>query len=71
MNTTVLKTEEDHQHALARLEIIFDSKPFTPQGEELEALGILIEDYEQQHYPIDLPNISAAINFRKEQEQML
>jgi HTH-type transcriptional regulator/antitoxin HigA len=56
MNLKPIKTEKDYQQALERLEIIFDSKKGTKEGEELEILGILIEQYETEHFPIGLPD---------------
>jgi HTH-type transcriptional regulator/antitoxin HigA len=57
MNISLIKTESDYNQALERLEVIFDAKKGTPEGDELELLGILIEQYENEHFPIDLqPN---------------
>src|SRR6516162_1179190 len=67
MNIKPLKTNKDYQAALVRLDKIFDSKPGTPEGDELEILGILIEKYESEHYPIDYPDPIEAIKFRMEQ----
>jgi HTH-type transcriptional regulator/antitoxin HigA len=67
MTLKLLKTKKDYQTALDRLEIIFDAKPGTSQGDELEVLGILIDKYEQDHYPIDFPDPIEAIKFRMEQ----
>ena len=67
MKLKLLKTKKDYQAALDRLEIIFDAKPGTSQGDELEVLGILIDKYEQEHYPIDFPDPIEAIKFRMEQ----
>lgn len=67
MTIKPIKTKKDYQAAMNRLEIIFDAKPGTPEGDELEVLGILIEKYEQQHYPIDYPDPIEAIKFRMEQ----
>jgi len=36
-------------------------------GDELEILGILIDQYENEHFPIDLPDPIEAIKFRMEQ----
>lgn len=47
------KTKKDYQATLARLDKILDARPVTPQGDELEVLGILIDKYEQEHDPID------------------
>ena len=62
-----IKTKKDYQAALDRLDKIFDAQPGTPQGDELEVLGILIDKYEQQHDPIDYPDPIEAIKFRMEQ----
>lgn len=42
-----IKDEKDYQDALKRVEVIFDSKKGTAEGDELEILGTLIEKYEQ------------------------
>jgi HTH-type transcriptional regulator/antitoxin HigA len=67
MNIKPIKTEQDYQDALKRLEVIFDAKLGTSEGDELEILGLLIDDYENKHFPIDLPDPIEAIKFRMEQ----
>ena len=67
MNLKPIRTKKDYQQALDRLEVIFDAKKGTDQGDELEILGILIEQYENEHFPIDLPDPIDAIKFRMEQ----
>jgi len=67
MDIKPVKTEQDYQAALRRLEIIFDAEPNTPEGDELEILGVLIDNYEKIHFPIDLPDPIEAIKFRMEQ----
>lgn len=62
-----IKTEKDYNEALERLEAIFDAKKGAAQGDELEILGILIEKYEDEHFPIGLPDPIEAIKFRMEQ----
>lgn len=62
-----IKTESSYNLSLQRLEILFDAKPGTPEGDELEILSILIDEYEQSHFPIDLPDPVEAIKFRMEQ----
>lgn len=63
----VIKTEEEYNIALNRLETIFDAQVGTPEGDELELLSLLIDNYEKIHYPIDLPDPIEAIKFRMEQ----
>lgn len=67
MKLRPIKTEQDYNQALERLELIFDALPDTKEGDELEILGILIEKYESEHFPIELPDPIAAIKFRMEQ----
>jgi HTH-type transcriptional regulator/antitoxin HigA len=67
MKIKAIKTEEDYREALERLEAIFDVKSDSIEGDELEVLGILIDQYESEHFPIDLPDPIEAIKFRMEQ----
>lgn len=67
MTLRLIKTKKDYQNALDRLEVIFDADPGTPEGDELEVLGILIDKYEQENYPVDFPDPIEAIKFRMEQ----
>jgi HTH-type transcriptional regulator / antitoxin HigA len=70
MNVKVIKSEEEYNQALKRLEIIFDAPVESPEGDEAELLGILIEKYEDEHYPIEAPDPIEAIKFRMEQMDM-
>ena len=67
MNIKPIKTKSDYQNALNRLEVIFDAKRGSKEGDELEILGILLENYEREHFPIGLPDPVEAIKFRMEQ----
>lgn len=67
MKIKPIKTEQDYNQALERLEQIFDAKPGSKEGDELEILGILIEKYEDDQFPITLPDPIEAIKFRMEQ----
>jgi HTH-type transcriptional regulator/antitoxin HigA len=67
MEIKPIKTEQDYDKALDRLELIFDAKKDTPEGDELEVLGILIDRYEKENFPIDFPDPIEAIKFRMEQ----
>jgi HTH-type transcriptional regulator/antitoxin HigA len=67
MDIKVIKTEQDYQKALNRLEVIFDAPVNTPDGDEAEILSILVEKYEEEHYPIEAPDPIEAIKFRMEQ----
>jgi HTH-type transcriptional regulator/antitoxin HigA len=67
MNIKPIRTKKDYEQALARLEVIFDSKKGTDKGDELEILGMLIENYENEKFPIGFPDPVEAIKFRMEQ----
>jgi HTH-type transcriptional regulator / antitoxin HigA len=61
-----IKTKEDYQTALKKIESLFDAKPDTPEGDHLEVLTTLVEDYEYKHYSIPLPDPIEAINYHME-----
>ncbi|MFV5701243.1 helix-turn-helix domain-containing protein [Flavobacterium sp. XS2P12] len=67
MEIKPIKTENDYNQALERLEVIFDAKKSSSEGDELEVLGILIDQYENEHFPIGMPDPIEAIKFRMEQ----
>src|SRR5262245_59954139 len=64
MKPKVIKTEADYKSALARIEKIFDARPGTAKGDELELLLLLVENYEEKAYPIDPPDPIDALRFR-------
>ncbi len=67
MTLKPIKTKKDYLQSLERLELIFDAKKNTSEGDELEILSILIEKYEDEHFPIGFPDPIEAIKFRMEQ----
>ena len=67
MNIKLIKTEEDYQIALKRLEVIFDAKSGTIEGDEADILGLMIDEYEKKHYPIEAPDPIEAIKIRMEE----
>ena len=67
MNIKPIKTKKDYEQALERLEVIFDAKKGTAKGDELELLGMLVDKYENEKFPIGFPDPVEAIKFRMEQ----
>jgi HTH-type transcriptional regulator/antitoxin HigA len=63
----IIKTEKAYRQALQRLEEIFDAKKNTAQGDELELLSLLIEQFEKEKFIISFPDPIDAIQFRMEQ----
>ena len=70
MKIVPIRNEKDYQKALDRLEEIFDAKKGTEEGDELEILSILIDRYENENFPIGMPDPIEAIKFRMEQMVM-
>ena len=67
MEISPIRNEKDYQEALERLKVIFDAKRGTKEGDELEVLSVLIDNYESDKFPIKMPDPISAINFRMEQ----
>jgi HTH-type transcriptional regulator / antitoxin HigA len=67
MQIQPIHTEKDYENALARIEEIFDAESGTKEGDELEILGILIDEYEKKHFSIEAPTPIEAIKFRMDQ----
>jgi HTH-type transcriptional regulator / antitoxin HigA len=67
MNVKPIKTEADYKDALKRLEVIFDSVIGTPESDEADVLGLMIDEYEKKHYPIEAPDPIEAIKIRMEE----
>jgi len=70
MNIKLIKTEEDYQLALKRLEVIFDAAIATQESDEADLLALLIDGYEKKHYQIDAPDPIEAIKIRMEEMQL-
>lgn len=67
MDVKPIRTEEDYEAALARIEQIWDAEAGTVESDELDILSILVEAYEEEHHPVDPPDPIEAIKFRMEQ----
>ncbi|MGB0788006.1 MAG: helix-turn-helix domain-containing protein [Marinirhabdus sp.] len=67
MDISPIRNKKDYRKALERLEMIFDTKRGTKAGDELEILSALIDRYENEHFPIGMPDPISAIKFRMEQ----
>jgi HTH-type transcriptional regulator / antitoxin HigA len=70
MEIRPIKTEQDYNTSIHRIEVLWGAKKDTPQGDELDLLVTLVESYEMKHYPIAPPDPVDAIKFRMEQMEM-
>jgi HTH-type transcriptional regulator/antitoxin HigA len=71
MKLKLIKTKEEYQKALKRLDKIFHAKKGTKEQEELEIIILLIQKYEDEivgEYPD--PDPIEAIKFKMEQMEM-
>ena len=70
MNIKLIKTKADYQFALKRLEAIFDAEKGSQASDEADILALMIDDYEEKHYPIEAPDPIEAIKIRMEEMQL-
>jgi HTH-type transcriptional regulator/antitoxin HigA len=68
MEIKPIREEADYDRALRRVEELWDSPTHSPDSDEREVLVTLIEAYEREHYPVNLPDPIEAIRFRLEQD---
>ncbi len=68
MDIKPIKNERDYEKALRRAESLWKSPEGSAESDELDILATLIEAYENEHYPSDMPDPVEAIKFRLEQE---
>lgn len=67
MNLKPIKTETDYQNALSNLEELFDAPSGTPESDEADILGLIIDEYENPHFTIEAPDPIEAIKIRMEE----
>ena len=68
MEIKPIRNEADHEEALREIEGLWGAKQGTPQGDLLDVLTTLVEAYEREHFPMDVPDPIEAIRFRLEQQ---
>ena len=68
MDIKPIRTKADYKAALSAVESLMHAKAKTPEGDRLDVLVTLIEAYERQHFPMQLPDAVEAIKFRMEQQ---
>ena len=70
MNIKPIKTEQDYNNTLNRIDTLMDATPNSEEFDELDILTTLVEAYEEIHYKIEIPDPIEAIKFRMEQESL-
>ena len=68
----VIKSEEEHRAALVQISTLIDRDPDpgTADGDRLELLTLLVENFESQAFPKRVPEPLEAIRFRMEQQNL-
>jgi HTH-type transcriptional regulator/antitoxin HigA len=67
MNIKPIRTKADYRASLKAIEFLINARPKTPEGERLDVLVTLVESYEREHFPLDLPSPVEAIKFAMDQ----
>ena len=67
MDIKPIRTQSDYRAALKEIEALMSAKANTPEGNRLEFPSSVVEAYERNHFPMDLPDAVDAIKFRMEQ----
>lgn len=63
MKLKIITSKKEYQQFLDWADVMFEKKvkPGTPEGDTLQVVLLLIKQYEDQHYPIPLPDPIDAI----------
>ncbi len=69
MKVKPIHTKTEHKEALLRIQDLFDKDPKdgSAEADELELLSMVVEEYEDLHYPVPPPDPIEAIRFRMDQ----
>ena len=70
MNLKPVKNKTQLNRALERIDELWGAKRNTEKGDELDILMLLVEKYEEEHYPIPPSDPVEAIKFLMEQKAL-
>ena len=67
-----IKSEKQYKAMMARIdELFFETDENTPADDprllELDLLSSLVEEYEKEHFPIEIPSLVTTMNSRMEE----
>ena len=68
MKIKVIRTEADYEAALEQLESLLAADPAARDADLIEVLSVLIERYEEENFPVEMPDPIEAIKFRMDQK---
>jgi HTH-type transcriptional regulator/antitoxin HigA len=67
MELKLIDTEEEYNHAVARIDELFDAAKGSKEAKELDFLVLLVNKYELENFPIDEPDPIEYIKIRMEE----
>lgn len=70
MNIKPIKTDEDYRSALKEVEGLMTAELDTPDGDKLDVMVTLIENYEAKHFALDFPDPVTAIKFEMDRKNL-
>ena len=70
MDIKPIRSEEDYRATLREIESLMSAVAGSAEGERLDVLATLVEAYERQHFPLELPDPVEAIKFVMEQRNL-
>jgi HTH-type transcriptional regulator/antitoxin HigA len=62
-----VKTKEVYNEALKTIESLWNCGPKSKEADLLKVLAILVDEYENNHFPIEPPDPVEVIKYRMEQ----
>jgi HTH-type transcriptional regulator/antitoxin HigA len=68
MKIQPVRSEAEHDAALARITQLMGARAGTEASDELEILVTLVDAYETKHFPMDTPDPATIIKFKMEQQ---
>lgn len=71
MSIKPIKSEEDYNNTLAEIDSLWLSQPGTEEGNRLEVLVVLVQDYERIYYPIGPPDLASAIEYEMDKRGLM
>jgi HTH-type transcriptional regulator/antitoxin HigA len=70
MRIQPVRTEAEHDAAVARITQLMGAEPGTAASDELEVLVTLVDAYETKHFPMNVPDPVTIIKFQMEQQRL-
>ena len=70
MELKPIRSDLELNRALERIDELWGAKPGTARGDELDILMLLVERYEEEHFPIPASDPIEAIKFLMEQNEL-